>query len=127
MRETFSFSLVGTLLILAIGCGSGDVPKSSPFHGKLDAAGAISDSNTRDAAVAKIAKEATTAGEIAVAKKALSKISDVNMRDSTASTCVDTLVQAGKSGEAADVAKGISDSNLRDAALRRVAGGKAGN
>lgn len=125
MRQLLLFSLAATFLILLAGCDERpqELDYRGPFRGKLEAALAISDINTRDTALANLAAEAAAARETEVVTRALAKISDLDTKDKSASTCVDILVQAGESHEATEVAKTIKGTSARDAALKRVAEG----
>lgn len=134
------FVLLMILVTFASGCGvrtTRSVPTSqtkkgtaqnssdklADFAGRLEAAQSIFDSNKRDAALAKVAADAATAGEGEIAKQAIQKIFSSSAKDEAAYNAAIGLTKAGKSKEAKAVADQIFDSNRKDAALAKIAEG----
>jgi len=116
-------ALLAVMLVVAVsGLGAGcsrEMPAGG-YQGKLDAALAINDLSTRDAALANVADGAAAAGEADIVKKAVGTINDLSTKDKTAASAALKLGNAGKSTEATEVAKMINDLSLRDRTLSKL-------
>jgi hypothetical protein len=90
---------------------------------RLELVSAIGDSDQRDEAYAKVARDASEAGEVAAVQTAVDGIEDSDQRDETAAACVANLAKAGKHAEAIEIANAIADNDQRDETLARLATG----
>lgn len=114
------------LVTLAAGCdfGKSVSGSSSPFQAKLEAAQAITNTSTRDVALAKVAEDAAAGGDAAVADKAVGKITNTSQHDTAAAAAALKLAAVGKPDEAKDLAKKIINTSARDDALAKIAKGE---
>src|SRR5438067_4571613 len=101
MRASRHRCLIAVALVFCLGCGDGGSGKShSPLQGRLDAAAAIEDRASREQALAKVAVDAASAGEVDVVKRALEKVEDRASRESKKQQCALLLAKGGKTAEA---------------------------
>ncbi|MCU0787796.1 MAG: hypothetical protein MUC91_06335 [Verrucomicrobia bacterium] len=94
---------------------------SRELAARYEAAKVISSVTQRDAALAKLAREAAVAGEVALTKKALADIISFNFRDGAATHAARALARRGMRTEALEVARTISSFTNRDAVLGELA------
>ena len=107
MRYLFPVVLPSVLLATFMGCGeSSSQPEqtapatSSDFSARLKAGQGITDSNQKNDALSKLAKDAGQAGESEVVKEAVKGISQSDVKNPTASKAAISLAEANE-GEAA--------------------------
>lgn len=93
------------------------------LRGHLDAALSMKgDSDTQDAALTKVAKDAADAGETELVEEALRAITKPDQQDHAAQEAVVALARAGATNDALFYARKIEDPTLRHNALERIAG-----
>ena len=121
MRSCGAAVLFGVALL--VGCDGGPTagPADQPFEGRLKAALAVSNSSTRDEALAAVATDAAQAGAGYTVRKAVGAIANSSTKDKTASACAVKLVEVGQADAANDVAGLIANSSTRDQTLARIA------
>ena len=114
MRIASAALSVGCLFISLIGCGGDEeAPPPSPLAPRLEEAKAVADSAARDKELDKLALEAGTAGDVAVASDAVAAIGNEALREKTKVTVVLRLAKAGKTDGAAKLEQTIVDVNTR--------------
>jgi hypothetical protein len=91
------------------------------FVGRFEAASMISGTTERDAAMAKLARDAADAGEVELVKSALREIRGVTEHDQTAFDSARRLARLGLRKQAVEIAKTINGNTMRDLALAELA------
>jgi hypothetical protein len=115
MRMGSAAVALGCLLIPFLGCGGdGGAALPSPLQPRLDAAKAMSDAAARDKELAKLALEAATGGDIAVANESANSIANDTLREQTKAKVVLRLAKAGKTDGANALLRTIADAKTRD-------------
>jgi hypothetical protein len=102
------------------------MPPQSKFDGRIDAALAIFDFRAKDAALAAVAKEAASEGDVEAVKRCVDRIQDFGTHDAAAQAAAMNLAKAGKPQAATDVAKSIRDFGRKDQTLSALARGDYG-
>jgi len=101
------------------------VKSDSPFRealaARLKAASIISGNTERDAALARLARDAAKAGEAELVKATLQEIRGTTERDQAALDSVRQLARLGLKLQAVEIAKTISSNSTRDLALSELA------
>ena len=132
MKLKIIFSIIALTLGAGIGCdrkepasvASGVNEQSTPlpsgFNERLQAALAINNLDTRDAALNTVAVAAAGAGEAAIVKTAIGKINNLDRKDNTAAACAPKLAMTGKRDDANAVAKMINNLDKRDRTLAEL-------
>ena len=115
MRTTIALIAIATLLT---GCNN---PNPDNLTTRLKAATNITDSNTKQTALAKLAEDAASAGKPDTTTAALQKITDTNLRNTTAHKTALTLAKAGHTTAATTIAQTITDTNQKDETLSQIA------
>ncbi len=90
------------------------------LEARLSAAGKISQWTTRDELLSVLAADAVKAGEVAVARKAISTISQWQPRDEAARAAALALKTAGRRDDAVAIAGTISQWQLRDQTMAEI-------
>jgi hypothetical protein len=127
MRSAALCLMLAGIAPLFAGCAShrdqrGPVTASSPeLVSRFEAAAAITDSATRDQALAKVAWLGAQAGDARVVLNCLGAMGDSPTRDQAAYQCSGRLAEDGWVPQAVAVARMISDSTVRDRALSKIA------
>ncbi len=93
---------------------------------RLDAAKAISNTTMHDEALAQLAVDAATSGDVEVAKQSVNIISNSLIHDQAAQKAALLLAKAGKGDGAVLVARLISNSNIQNETLAKIAKGEFG-
>src|ERR1051326_6190256 len=134
MRLSGLSSLLMIGVLCCCGCGSNETPSATPtdgpgqanFAGRLEAADAITNVATKDAALLKLAQDAAAAKNIGLAKKAVDAITNTVTKDNAAGKAALTLGKLGMGKEALAVAQSITNSVTRDGVLAKLAKGEFG-
>src|SRR5262245_5414381 len=128
-----TISIAVTFVCLAVisstGCPSSKPPGPSgaeSLAGRLDAAKAITNSTTRDDALAKLATDAAAGGDAAIVKKALGEIHLTTKKDEAAAKAALKLAKEGNVDDANAVARMISITTTKDKTLEKIAKGEFG-
>ena len=114
------------LLFLFPGCKDQGATKSSPpteLSGRLDAALAMKEGNSRHNTLVKLAEDAAKTGDGDTVLKAIAHVDAGTARDNTCAICSEALAKQGKASEATAVAKQIADETARNNTLARIASG----
>ena len=132
MKLKIFFSILTLTLAVGIGCDRKEpasvpsgvnepsTPLPSGFNERLQAALAINNLDTRDAALNTVAVAAAGAGEAAIVKTAIGKMNNLDRRDETASACSLKLAMTGKRDDANVVAMMINNLDKRDRTLAEL-------
>ncbi len=122
--------LAGVLLMIS-SCNCGRTADAGTDEGetkagymdRYEAANAISNSTTKDEALAAVAVDAAKGGDGEVVKKSVQSISNSAANDTAASTAAVALANVGKGKEAREVAQMIHNSAKKDDTLAKIAKG----
>ncbi len=101
------------------------VKRNTNFDARIDAARAITNFSTRDAALSAIAIDAANELDVEHTIKALNMITNFSTRDNTAERCVTPFVNRDMVEEARNIANRITNFSIRDRTLARIAQGPA--
>jgi len=114
------------LLFLFSGCKDQGATNGSPsteLSGRLDAALAMKEGNSRCNTLVKLAEDAAKAGDGNTVLKAIVHVDAGTARDNTCAICSEALAKQGKASDATAVAKQITDETARNNTLARIASG----
>jgi hypothetical protein len=120
-----AWTTVAVALMLMCGCRR-DKEAARALHeraAELIAAAEISDANARDAALAKIARQAAMAGDVKAVNMALGKIGDRKLFNSTAGTAALALLELNMQAAAKEVAGLMDEGPERNDVLAILAKG----
>jgi hypothetical protein len=110
------------LLVLFAGCDR-QVPATSEFSGRLEAALAMKSGTARHNTLVKLAESAAQAGDGDVVLNAIAAVDEGTARDNTCAVCSLALAKQGKTSEATAVAKQIANETQRNNTLTQIASG----
>lgn len=111
------------LLVLFAGCDR-QVPATSEFSGRLEAALAMKDGTARNNTLVKLAESAAQAGDGDVVLNAIAAVEAGTGRDNTCAVCSLALAKQGKTSAATAVAKEIANETQRNNTLTQIATGE---
>ena len=115
--------LLLAVVVLLSACGK-QSPSDPAMQGRLEAANAISEPNSRNGSLAKLALDAANAKDLRTTTKALDSINEPNLKNSTAATCALAFSTNHDTKTATEIAQLISDPNLRNNTLQSIAKGQ---
>ena len=119
------FLLIASVSLLTVGCYTDtSVPTeagSSELHARLNAAKVMTKNADRDETLSIVAREAAKAGDVDVAKGALSVMTLGSAKDETAAACAVQFSSVGRSAAANEVAGMIRSAPDRDVTLKKLA------
>jgi len=119
MRTLRKLAPVILMLALSGGCKPAD-PGPPNIMPEILGALKISDGRERDAALAKVCRDAADQGSAPAVLMGLPRIEDAGLRDKVAEDCAMILDAAGQTEAAVDVVKLISSESKRDALLAKL-------
>jgi hypothetical protein len=119
--KTIGLLLAAVLLMSACGKQSTSDPA---MQGRLDAANAISEPNSRNGALAQLAIDAANAKDVRATTKALDGINEPSLKNSTAATCALAFSGKRETKTATEIAQLISEPSLRNSTLQSIAKGQ---
>ena len=97
---------------------------ASALQGRLEAALSISEPNSHNEALGKVATDAADAKDIPTTTKAIESISDPNLKNNTAAKCALALSKMTEPKAATGIAQLITDPNLHNNTLQAIAKGQ---
>jgi hypothetical protein len=121
MRSATVAFFSGFLILLVAGCG-GDSAPASPLAPKLETAMAVSDPGARDTELVKLALEAATAGDVAIANSSLDAVANEGLRDQSKPKVILRLAKAAKLTAANKLIDSLSDAKMKDKLRMKIRG-----
>ena len=103
-------------------CGK-QPPNNAALGGRLEAANAILEVDSRNGALAKLAIDAAKANDAVITEKALGGITSTDQKNGAAVTAALALAERGDTVAATFIAKLIVDTDIRNRTLESIAKG----